>query len=279
MTRKEVFPVPIPVKTIRCDRFVMDYIVFGKGSRPLVILPGISLQPVTPGGDAIRASYCLFENTHTVYLFDRKRDIAAGYSVADMTEDTAEAMRMLGIRDADIFGASQGGMIAQLLAARYPGLVHRMVLASSAARMTPEADAVMRRWTALARAGDCRRLNRDLFAGIYSDAYRARYRDAFLALEHVGAPEDLARFAILTEACRTFDAGRELSRVTCPVLVMGARGDRTLFPESSAQLAEALGAALYLYDGYSHAVYDEAPDFTARAAAFLRGETDEKTIE
>ena len=31
-------------------------------------------------------------------------------------------------------------------------------------------------------------------------------------------------------------------------------------------------ASLYLYEGYSHAVYDEAPDFKARVLRFLAGE-------
>ena len=36
-------------------------------------------------------------------------------------------------------------------------------------------------------------------------------------------------------------------------------------------LAEALGCGLYVYEGYGHAVYDEAPDYLARVGFFLRG--------
>ena len=35
------------------------------------------------------------------------------------------------------------------------------------------------------------------------------------------------------------------------------------------EMAEKLGCELYMYDGYSHAVYYEAPDFRARVMEFL----------
>ena len=258
----------LPVLTVSTNGFSMDYITFGEGKRPLVILPGMSVTPVTPGGDGVRAAFASFEKTHTVFLFDRRHDVKAGYTVSDMTEDTAAAMRELGIRDADIFGTSQGGMIAQLLAARHHDLVHTVVLASSADCMDPRAAVVMQHWADLAHAGDPTALNRDVSRHVYSDAYRETYRDAFRALETVGTKEDLDRFAVLAEACLAFDSRAELRKVACPVFVLGASADVTLFPERSVALAEQLRAPLYLYDGYSHAVYDEAPDFRSRAARF-----------
>lgn len=259
----------VPVMTVSGENFSMDYVTFGSGPRALVILPGMSLLPVTPNADAVAAAYASFAGTHTVYLFDRKRDVCPGYTVSDMADDTAAAMRALGISDADVFGASQGGMIAQLIAARRPELVRRLVLGSSAAFMCPRAAAVMQRWHDLAVAGDRRELNRDVFRRVYSDAYRTAYRDAFHALEDLGGPDDLARFAILASACLSFDSRASLPAVRCPVFVIGSRNDETLFPESSEYLAEALGAPLYLYDGYSHAVYDEAPDYREHLSGFF----------
>ena len=259
----------LPVLTVSTNGFSMDYITFGEGKRPLVILPGMSVTPVTPDGDAIRAAFAVLEKTHTVFLFDRKHDVRAGYTVSDMAEDTAAAMRLLGIRDADIFGTSQGGMIAQLLAARHHDLVHTVVLASSADCMDSRAAVVMQRWADLAHAGEPTALNRDVFRHVYSDGYRETYSDAFRALENIGAKEDLDRFAVLAEACLSFDSRQELEKITCPVFVLGAKDDITLFPERSVALAEQLCAPLYLYEGYSHAVYDEAPDFRDRVTKFF----------
>ena len=46
-----------------------------------------------------------------------------------MALDIAAAMDTLGIKNADIFGVSQGGMIAQYLAIDRPDLVNKLVLA------------------------------------------------------------------------------------------------------------------------------------------------------
>jgi len=57
---------------------------------------------------------------YRVYVFDRRKDMPAGYTVRRMAEDTLAVMRSLGIFRADLFGASQGGMIALAMAALQP---------------------------------------------------------------------------------------------------------------------------------------------------------------
>jgi len=46
-----------------------------------------------------------------------------------MADDTAAALRQLGIEEADLFGYSNGGNVALGLAIRHPGLVRRMAVA------------------------------------------------------------------------------------------------------------------------------------------------------
>ncbi len=45
------------IHTIDTGRFTMDYVRFGQGEAPLVILPGVSLQRVLPAAEAIARSY------------------------------------------------------------------------------------------------------------------------------------------------------------------------------------------------------------------------------
>lgn len=255
--------------SVKTDRFTMDYCRFGRGERYLVILPGVSMKPVTPQGAAVAAQYAAFTDRYTVFLFDRIREISDGYSVRDMARDTAEAMRLLGIRDADLFGASQGGMMAIVISAEHPELVRRMALGSTLARQNVVSRSTFDRWCDLAAGSDVCALNRAINDAVYSPDYRERFRDAFAAMEQVGTPEEMHRFGILAEACRGFDGYADLSRITCPVSVIGSREDHVMTGEASEEIAAALGCDCYLYDGYSHAVYDEAPDYSDRLLRFF----------
>ncbi len=50
------------------------------------------------------------------------------YNLTDMAEDTVRLIKALHLGSTHLLGASMGGMIAQIVAARYPSLVQRMAL-------------------------------------------------------------------------------------------------------------------------------------------------------
>lgn len=249
------------IATVTCPEFTMDYIRLGSGESSFVIIPGVSVKSVLLSAQALEAGFEEFARRYTVYVFDRKRNLQPGYTVRDMAEDTAKAMQMLGIREAHIFGASQGGMIAQCIAISHPELAGKLYLASTAARLDAKARQVLGRWKALADAGDIRALNRDVFAHVYSAEYRECYRAAFEAMEGDGTPEEMKRFACMVAACDGFSVYDELEKLRCPVFVVGSARDAVLGAQSCAEIAMRLGCPLTIYEGYSHAVYDEAPFF------------------
>lgn len=257
------------VKTYRNEKFEMDYVVFGNGKKPLVIIPGLSIKPVTLTPAALATAYAGFAETHTVYFFARRKEIPDGYTIPDMAEDTAAALYGLGIENADLFGVSQGGIIVQYLAVFYPRLVRRLVIGSSFARPNPLFESILSKWAQLAEAGKRRELNHDIFDKIYSENFRKTYRNELAAMEDSGTPEELRYFAIQARACITFDLYDRLDGITCPTLVIGERRDSVVTGEASVEIAEKIGCDLFLYDGYAHAVYDEAPDYKQKLAAFF----------
>ena len=91
----------------------MDYVSFGRGKKKLVVLPGLSDGLATVKGKAriLSLPYRKFLQDYTVYLFSRKKDMPGGYTIEDMAEDQARAMRNLGIDQACLLGVSEGGMI------------------------------------------------------------------------------------------------------------------------------------------------------------------------
>lgn len=259
----------VDIKTIKTDSFEMDYFSFGSGRRTFVILPGVSIKPVSLSRDAVAQAYASIARERTVYVFDRKKEIADGYDVADMAEDTATAMRLLGIADADLFGVSQGGMVAEYIAIHFPELVGNLILASTFARDNKVSSEVFGRWTSLIDGRRFCDACRDIFGKIYSDAYRAEYSDAFGLLEDTCTESEMRRFALLIKGCLEFDVYGELDRIKCRTLVLGSWGDRVLSGEASVEIAEALGCGIFMYEKYGHAVYDEAPDFKSHILDFL----------
>lgn len=257
------------ILTVKTDCFEMDYFSFGEGERNFVIIPGVSLESVMVHADDIANHFSYYGDRYTVYVFDRKKDIRPGYSVEQMAEDTAEAMKILGISHADIFGASQGGMMAQCIAIEHPELAAKLCLASTIPRNNETSRKVISRWVELAGGSDIRALNHEVFTKIYSPEYYNDFRAAFEAAEGIGTPEDMARFKVMVEAVLDFDVYDRLDRIKCPVFVIGSEYDQVLSCVGSKEIAEKLGCYLYLYPGLSHGVYDEAANYRTKMFGLL----------
>ncbi len=261
----------IQIETVKTAEFEMRYFRFGTGQKTMVILPGLSLQDLMPMADAVADAYSIFAEDFTVWFFDRRTDIPAGYTIEAMAEDTAGAMKKLGLKDIYLFGVSQGGMMAQCIAAAYSGLVRRMVLVSTASR-TDEGSisTVCGRWKELAAECSGAELFRAFAKDIYTPSFYEAYKDAIMSAGEKITEEELDRFRKLLDAVGGFNISGKLSMITCPVLVLGAAQDTVTDAGMMAETAEKLGWESFIYEGYGHAVYDEAPDFKERILEFLQ---------
>lgn len=264
---------PIKIETVFVGAGSMRFFRFGRGEKTLVILPGLSVQSVMGAAEAIAAAYQSLTDRFTVFVFDRRSELPPVYPIRDMARDTAAAFRALGLRDVCLFGASQGGMIALVLALEYPELVGRMALGSSSAHVQPEQFRQLERWIGLAKQGARRELYLAFGRAIYPPAVFEQCRDQLLAAADAVTEEDLARFVILAEGIRGFDVSDRLSGIQCPVLALGVYEDGVLDSDATMEIAEKLDHRpdfkLYLYVGYGHAAYDTAPDYRERLLRFF----------
>ena len=259
------------VFTVKTDDFEMDYITFGTGGRAFVIIPGMSMKKITLSAAAIAGGFRSFADKYTIYVFDRINNMPQGYSVHDMANDTACAMKMLGISDADMFGASQGGMIAQHIAIDYPELVHGLVLGSTMSRNNDISLKTMNKWIEMADKKDYAAINRDMFYRLFSDEFVEKYGKVINVMAKEGNAEECERFKTMAYACMGFDVYDSLERIKCPVLVIGAENDKALGGDASREMAKRLGCEIYMYEKYGHGVYDEAPDYRDRMLEFFEG--------
>ena len=244
--------------TIEGKGFTMDYFCFGKGERPFVLLPGVSPDPITPIAELVAKQYSRFHDDFTTYVFDRKRDFEDGYTIEQMVDDTAEAMRSLGIKDACVMGTSQGGMMALVLAAKYPELVSKLVPCCTTACAEDVTISTINDWAELAKAGEVEALFNSFYRNVFSEAFQQKNANAIKAAIKLGTPEGLERVRKLVNACLGFDARPLLGNIKCDCLVVGSRIDNVLGLQPALNIAKALNCPTVIYDEYGHAAFDEA---------------------
>lgn len=257
------------IKTVKVNDIEMEYGTFGSGERAFVILPGAATQSVLLSSMTVEAAYRRFGEEYTVYLFDRRKNMPSPYPVRRMAADTAAVMRALGIKGADIFGASQGGMIAMCIAIDSPDLVRGLALGSTASYADDQIIERIGKWIACAKSGDMTALSEVMVNSLFSENTVRQYGDILMHMNDHLSKRDLERFFLQAEAINGFDVYDELDKITCPTLVIGVEGDKVLPCEHSKIIAEKLGCELYLYGSeYGHCAFDEAPDYKQRLLDF-----------
>ena len=264
----------VRIEAVNAASFSMEYFTFGLGERAFVILPGLGVQSVIGFADSVADAYQVFSDDYTVYVFDRRSELPAAYSVCEMARDTAEAIRALGLGSINLFGASQGGMIALQMAVEEPRLVRKLALGSTSSCVDEAQFKAIEKWIGLARAKDKAGLYEAFGKAVYPAAVFEESRALLVEASKTVSDEDLDRFIILAEGTRDFDVTDDLARIACPVLVMGSMDDQVLGPNASVRIAQHLNdqgrhALLHMYDGYGHAAYDTAPDYRERLLRFF----------
>lgn len=256
---------------IQLNSFDCDYISFGKGSDPLIMLPGVGDGFKTARGVAIPFAlmYRCFARDFKVYVFSRRNNMPEGFTTGDMADDLCDVMDEIGIDSAQFFGVSQGGMIAQQMALRHPEKVRSLLLAVTASRPNDLMRESIETWLEMADRDDYRGIMLDTAERSYTGAYleRGRILNKVLA---IAKPKDYTRFRILCKSCLEHDVYDDLAKITCPTLIIGADRDNVLGGQASNELNEQIpGSWIYMYEGYSHGVYEQARDFNDRMLRYL----------
>lgn len=261
------------IETIVTDRFEMDYFKCGRGSRSLVIIPGLSAKSVMESADQISKMYDPIADDFMIYVIDRRKDLPSPYPVHDMAIDTAEAIISLGLKDVYLFGASQGGMIVLEIAIEYPDLVKKLAVGSTSANLRSQESEAIDEWIKLAKEKKTKELFLSYGKKLYPPEIFEQCRDVLISTSETVTDSDLERFIISAEGMRGFDITDRLQKITCPALVTGSFEDEVLDSDMTMEIAEKLDERkdfeLYMYNGFGHAAFDTAPDYLARIHSFF----------
>ncbi|HEY2637353.1 MAG TPA: alpha/beta fold hydrolase, partial [Solirubrobacteraceae bacterium] len=196
-----------------------------------------------------------------VILFDKRgmglsdRD-AGAYTLENTVDDALAVLDAVGVRRAVVFGVSEGGSAATMLAAQHPERVSAMVQFGTYARLARAPDhpdgvpvPSLRRLHAgmLERWGDSATI--DLWAP--SAAGDPEVRDWWgRMLRSGGSPATLRALGVMYEE---LDVRPLLAGVTVPTLVLYRAGDRIVRPRLSQLVAEGIpGARAVELPGIDH---------------------------
>ncbi|MBP5207200.1 MAG: alpha/beta fold hydrolase [Clostridia bacterium] len=251
----------------------MSYVSFGAGKKALVILPGLSDGLATVAGKALilAPAYKAFFKDYTVYIFSRRDGLPGTHTIRDMADDQAAAMAALGIERACVMGVSQGGMIAQALAAGCPQLVEKLVLAVSAPYANDTVCDNVTRWIGFAGNKEHKKLMIDTAEKSYSPARLKKYRLIYPVIGLIGRPSGYGRFIANANSILGFDFRDELGKIKCPTLIVGGDCDKVVGADAAGELHRLIpGSTLHVYSGLGHAAYEEAGDFNRVVFDFLQ---------
>ncbi len=251
----------------------MYYVAFGEGEMKVVVLPGLSDGLWTVNGKAwlLAGSYKRFFKDYTVYMFSRKNDIPEGYSIKEMADDQAEAMKSLGIDRAIVMGVSQGGMISQFLAANYPDLVEKLILVVTAPYANDTIKGVVSKWIDMARNDTHTNLMLDTAEKVYTKEFNEKNKKYLPMLARFTKPASYYRFLINAHAIMNFDAREELPKIKCPTLIMAGNRDNTVGNDAPHELKAGIAdSEMMIFDGLGHGLFEEDKTFYIKVLDYCK---------
>lgn len=260
-------------RTLEIDGTNIDYVVFGKGKKNMILIPGLGDGLRTMKGMAlpIALSYHAYAKTHRVYVFSRKNKMAENYTTREMANDIIRSMQMLGIEKADVVGVSQGGMIAQWMAIDHGELIDKLVLVVTCARSNEMIKTSIAKWKKMAKEGNHEELMKDNVLCMYSDAYIKRNLWITPIIAKLTKPKNYDRFMVMADACVSHNCYDYVDKIKAETLIMGGKLDKVVGFEGSLELNEKiLNSKLITYEKWGHALYDEEKTFNSTIVAFLK---------
>ena len=252
------------------EKIEMKYFEFGTGNKNMIIIPGVSVQSVMESENLIVDAYKLFNDDFKVYVFDRINNMPNYYSIFDMADDMIEVIDGLNLKDIYLFGTSQGGMIAQLIAIKRPYLIVKLNINSTTSFVNSKTIKIFDKIISLALANKLDKML-DLFCQVvYSDESYIQLKDSLNAYSKSLTKEDIERFIIECKALNGFDISDKIQCIKTKTLIICSKDDKLIDYTDSLLLNDKIkNSEIIIYENYGHVVYDEAPDIKSKIYDFF----------
>jgi pimeloyl-ACP methyl ester carboxylesterase len=236
-----------------------------------VIFQGLMFEN-KPQSKLVNGMYNFLGRDYTVYSVLRRPGMAQGYTFGDMANDHAAMIQEEFGGPVDVLGISTGGSLVQQFAADHPDQVHRLVIHSSAYRLSEPAKALQLAVGRLAAEHRWRAAWQTLLRFTLQPAWLAGPLAPLAALIlSLDTPKDPSDLLITIAAEDQFNFQDRLTEITAPTLLVA--GERDPFYSPALFRATATGipnARLILYPHLGHPAAGK--QFEQDVLAFLHEE-------
>lgn len=253
--------------------------------RPLLLIQGLS-GTHDHWGDVlvehfVRAGRSLVSINHRGVYRTAKPE--PGYSIADLADDQAAALDVLGVTEPiDVYGISMGGMTAQELTLRHPEKVRTLALGcttAGGAAMTPPSNEDMQLLFGAQQSGD-----REAAVRV---GYEVNFSEPFWKNEEL-----FARFVELTDlapvsvsvilgqlqAIGLHNTVDRLNEITVPTAILHGTEDRMLpYPNHKPLHDNIAGSTMDTFEGAGHLHFWEDPERVVKIVQDLSARSHESS--
>lgn len=254
----------------------MNYFKFGMGSKIMVMIPGLSVKSVMEAENIIINDYKLLTKDFTIYCFDRIEEPKEGYTIKDMAIDMLSVIKLLGLKDIYLFGASQGAMIGFNMILLDETLFKKFIVASSCTKVDDFINSKIKEFINYAKNYE----KKELFLGfsklIYPDEIYLKYENYLTDIIPSITNIELDKFVILAKTIINFDIFDLVKDINIPILFVHDKLDKLININNVYAFLKTYkyksNFTSYFYEGYGHALYDLALDFKKIILDYFLGE-------
>ncbi len=186
-----------------------------------------------------------------------------GHSLADYADDVAELLGRLG-PPVTVVGLSFGGMIAQVLALRHPGLVERLVLCGCPCTFDASLRPLIAARATAAEQGGMEAIAEPTLARWFTPAYLVG--GGAEAVRQRLLSDDVAGWATGWRAIAAHETADALAAIRVPTLCIAGELDQSVPPAAVSILSARVPGSQYeVIPGASHMMHIEDADLFVQA--------------
>jgi len=257
---------------IKINDISLNYEIDGKGPA-VVFINGLTMDV---NGWFFQVSH--FSERYKVLRYDcrgqgqsDKPDME--YSQEMHADDLKKLMDRIGIQKAHVIGLSNGGMIAQHFAVKYPEKVGALVLVDTCSYIDVMLELILKSWIKATELGGSELRYDVALPALFAEGFVKKNLDNIMALREISIKNNPPKAVInLANACLKHNINNRISGIKAPTLIIVGEEDILIPPKYSRILHEKIkGSKLVIMKECGHVPPIEKPEeFNRTALGFLK---------